>query len=175
MLPRCFSLRHSSGRGDCGLTSKRILYFSYEFWWTIVRISRQIPEKRDVCRFLNRICENKLENCRKFWNLWKLFIIFHDLLMKILMKKLINFHRFQNCRQFSNLFSQIRLKRRHTSLFSGICPEIRTKFHKKLRRKMQNSTQKMKNRKFIFHWISFAKKCWRFLAEILRSERCEGV
>ena len=52
-------------------------FFSANFWWNFVRISRQIPEKSDVCRFFNRICENKLENCRKFWNLWKLFIIFH--------------------------------------------------------------------------------------------------
>ena len=43
-----------------------------------------------------------------------------------------NFHRFQNFRQFSNLFSQIWLKKRHTSLFSGIWREIRTKFHKKI-------------------------------------------
>ena len=41
------------------------------------RISRQIPVKSDVCRFFNRIYKNKLENCRKFWNLWKLFIIIH--------------------------------------------------------------------------------------------------
>ena len=41
-----------------------------------------------------------------------------------------NFHRFQNFRRsFSHLFSQIRLKKRHTSLFSGTCREIRTKFH----------------------------------------------
>ena len=58
----------------------RNLHFSANFWWNFVRISRQIPEKRDVCRFFNRICENKinkLENnyCRTFWNLWKLFII----------------------------------------------------------------------------------------------------
>ena len=39
----------------------------------IVRFS---PEKSDVCLFFNQNCENKLENCRKFWNqiLWKLFI-----------------------------------------------------------------------------------------------------
>ena len=49
--------------------------FSAKFWWNFVRISRQIPEKSDVCRFFNQICENKLENCRKFWNLWKLFNI----------------------------------------------------------------------------------------------------
>ena len=38
----------------------------WEFWWNLIRISRQIPEKSDVCRFFNRICENKLENCRNF-------------------------------------------------------------------------------------------------------------
>ena len=32
----------------------------------IFRISRQIPERSDVCRFFNQICENKLENCRNF-------------------------------------------------------------------------------------------------------------
>ena len=53
-----------------------------------------------------------------------------------------NFHRFQNFRQFSNLFSQIRLKKRHTSLFSGICREIRTKIHERFAEKLQNSTQK---------------------------------
>ena len=74
-----------------------------------------------------------------------------------------NSHRFQRFRQFSSLFSQIRLKKRHASLFSGICREIRTKFHLKIALKMQNSTQKMKNRKFIFHsrknvddfWLKF--------------------
>ena len=40
-------------------------------------ISRQIPENSDVCRVFNQICENKLENCRKFLNLWKVFIIIH--------------------------------------------------------------------------------------------------
>ena len=43
--------------------------FSENFLWNFVRISRQIPEKSDVCRFFTQICENKLENCRKFWNL----------------------------------------------------------------------------------------------------------
>ena len=52
--------------------------FSANFLWNFVRISRQISEKSDVCRFFNQICENKLENCRKFWNLWKLFIIIHS-------------------------------------------------------------------------------------------------
>ena len=40
-----------------------------------------------------------------------------------------NFHRFQNFRQCSNLFSQIWSKKRYTSLFSGMCREIRTKIH----------------------------------------------
>ena len=48
--------------------SVELYIFSANFWWHFVRISRQIPEKSDVCRFLNQICENKLENCRKFWN-----------------------------------------------------------------------------------------------------------
>ena len=48
-----------------------------------------------------------------------------------------NCHRSQNFRQFSNLFSQIRLKKRHTSLFSGICREIRTKFHRNFSEKMK--------------------------------------
>ena len=42
------------------------------------RISRQIPEKSDVCRFFNQICENKSEICRKFWILWKLFTIIQN-------------------------------------------------------------------------------------------------
>ena len=61
-----------------------------------------------------------------------------------------NSHRFQNSRQFSNLFSQIRLKKRHTSLFSGICREIRTKLHQKFAEKMQ-IRHKNKNRKFTIH------------------------
>ena len=47
--------------------------FSVNFWWIVFRISRQIPENSDVCRFFNQICENKSEICRKFWILWKLF------------------------------------------------------------------------------------------------------
>ena len=35
------------------------------------RISRQIPENSDAFCFFNQICENKLESCRKFWNLAK--------------------------------------------------------------------------------------------------------
>ena len=44
----------------------------------------------------------------------------------------------------------------HTSLFSGICREIRTKFHQQFAKKMQNSMQKIK--KSEIHY-SFAKKC----------------
>mgnify|MGYP003341084239 CR=1 FL=1 len=50
-----------------------------------------------------------------------------------------NSHKFQNFRQLSNLFSQIWLKKRHTSLFSGIWHEIRKKIHQKFAEKMQNS------------------------------------
>ena len=62
-----------------------------------------------------------------------------------------NFHRFQIFffRQCSNLFSQIWLKKRHTSLFSGICREIRTQFHQKFAEKMQIWREKWKkNQKF---------------------------
>ena len=30
---------------------RRILHFSAKFWWKIFRISRQTPEKSEVCRF----------------------------------------------------------------------------------------------------------------------------
>ena len=59
-----------------------------------------------------------------------------------------NFHGFRNFRQSSNLFSQIWLKKRHTSLFPGICREIRTNFHQKFAENIQNLTKKWKNRKF---------------------------
>ena len=49
------------------------------------------------------------------------------------------FHRFQNFRQLSSLFSQIWLKKRHTSLFAGICREIWTKFHQKFEEKSFSS------------------------------------
>ena len=42
------------------------------------RISRQILENSDVCRFFNQICENKSEIYRKFWILWKLFTIIQN-------------------------------------------------------------------------------------------------
>ena len=45
--------------------------FSANFWWIFFRISRQIPENSDVCRFFNQIYENKSEIGRKFWILWK--------------------------------------------------------------------------------------------------------
>ena len=43
-----------------------LLHFFSEFSMNFVRISRQIPEKSNVFRFFNQICENELENCRKF-------------------------------------------------------------------------------------------------------------
>ena len=55
----------------------RILHFFCEFLMNFFRISRQIPEKSDVCRFFNQIYENILENSRKFWNIWNLFIIIY--------------------------------------------------------------------------------------------------
>ena len=72
-----------------------------------------------------------------------------------------NFHRFQNFRQISNLFSQVRFKKRNTSLFSEICREIRTKFHQQFTEKNSkntNLTQKMKILKSEIHYL-FAKKC----------------
>ena len=45
------------------------------------------------------------------------------------------FHKIQNFRQISDLFSQIWLKKRHTSLFSGIWREIRKKIHQKFAEK----------------------------------------
>ena len=85
-----------------------------------------------------------------------------------------NFHRsFQNFRQFSNLFSQIWLKKRHTSLFPGICREIRTKFYKKFAENMQNSTQKMKKigNSFFIREKMLTIFGWNFEIE----ERCKGV
>ena len=60
------------------IAKNRILHFSANFWWFFFRISRQIPENSDVCRFFNQISENKSEICRKFWILWKLFTIFQN-------------------------------------------------------------------------------------------------
>ena len=65
---------------------RRILHFSANFLWNFVRISRQIPEKSDVCRFFNQICENKSEICRKFWILWKLFTIIQNYSLVSLLK-----------------------------------------------------------------------------------------
>ena len=59
-----------------------------------------------------------------------------------------NFHRFQIFRQLSNLLSQLWLKKRHTSLFSGNCREIRKNFHWKFAEKMQILTRKWKKLKF---------------------------
>ena len=54
-----------------------------------------------------------------------------------------NFHRSQNFRQLSNLFSQIWLKKQKASLLSGIWREIRKKIIKNSQ-KMQHSMKKMK-------------------------------
>ena len=40
--------------------------FSGNFWWKFVRISRQIPEKSDVCRFFNKIAEIISEICENY-------------------------------------------------------------------------------------------------------------
>ena len=79
---------------------------------------------------------------RIFWqNLAKIryfFILFTDFCSDF-DEILSEFHEHapnvKNFQQFSNLFSQIRLKKRHTSLLSGICREIRTKFHQKFAEK----------------------------------------
>ena len=78
-----------------------------------------------------------------------------------------------NFRQFSNLFSQIWLKKRHTSLFSGICREIRTKFHQKFAEKMQNSTRRMDKigNSFFIREKMLTIFGWNFEIE----ERCKGV
>ena len=38
----------------------------------------KFSEKSDAFCFFNQICENKLESCRSFWNLWELFSIFQN-------------------------------------------------------------------------------------------------
>ena len=63
----------------------RSLHFcSANCWWIFFRISRQIPENSDVCRFSNQICEYKLENCRKFWNMWKIIHYFSLFFIRVL-------------------------------------------------------------------------------------------
>ena len=82
-------------------------------------------------------------------------------------------HKIQNFRQISDLFSQIWLKKRHTSLFSGIWREIRKKF-------IKNSQKKCKIRIFC-DWISEYSliQSQNFLAifdeKIEIRERCKGV
>ena len=63
-----------------------------------------------------------------------------------------NIHSFQNFRQFSNLCSQIRFKKRHTSLFSGICREIRTKIHQQFSEKIAKFD--IKNEKSEIHYCT---------------------
>ena len=45
--------------------------FFCDFLMDFFRISRQIPEKSDVCRFSINFCENKLENFWKFMKILK--------------------------------------------------------------------------------------------------------
>ena len=59
-----------------------------------------------------------------------------------------NFHRFHNFWQVSNLFSQIWLKKRHTSLFSGNCREIGTNFMKQSQKKCKIWREKWKKSEF---------------------------
>ena len=66
------------------------------------------------------------------------------------------FHRFQNFRQFSNLFSQIGLKKRHPSLFSGICRDWTT-FHQQFTEKIAK-IDAGNDKKSEIHY-PFAKKC----------------
>ena len=90
------------------------------------------------------------------------------------------FHRLQNFRQFSNLFSQIWLNKWHTSLFSGICREIQTQFYQKFGEcKIRCRKWKIGNSFFIREknvddfWLKFwdlsgAKMCksWRSRQEL---------
>ena len=54
-----------------------ICIFWATFWWKFVRILRQIPEKSDVYRFFNRICDSKLEIYPKILEYVKFIIIHH--------------------------------------------------------------------------------------------------
>ena len=62
------------------------------------RISRQILENSDVCRFFNQICENKSEICRKFWILWKKFTIISELFTSLLNRRRVAVYRFDRDR-----------------------------------------------------------------------------
>ena len=93
-----------------------------------------------------------------------------------------NFHRFQNFRQFSNLFSQNWLESdtRHSFLECGA--KSGNKF---IKNSQKNAKFDEENEKKSEIHYSIAKKCWRLLAEILRlkngakkegfEERCKGV
>ena len=54
---------------------RRILHFFCEF--LMIFFPDFAPNSRKEWRLslFNQFCEKKLENCRKFWNLWKLFNI----------------------------------------------------------------------------------------------------
>ena len=44
----------------------------------------EIPEKSDAFCFFNQVCENKLESCRKFWNLWEIIHYYSKLFTGVL-------------------------------------------------------------------------------------------
>ena len=66
------------GADSLKLLSKLAVFPLLLIFDDVFRISRQIPENSDVCRFFNQICENKSEICRKFWILWKKFTIIQN-------------------------------------------------------------------------------------------------
>ena len=83
------------------------------------------------------------------------------------------FHKIQNFGQISDLISQIWLKKRHTSLFSGVWREIRKKIHQNFaekckirRRKWKKSEIQLFNREKMLTIFG-----WNFEIE----ERCKGV
>ena len=56
----------STCASSCAVCSVPILKQPILKFTNFVRISRRFPEKNDVGRFFNPMCENKFENCRKF-------------------------------------------------------------------------------------------------------------
>ena len=77
-----------------------------------------------------------------------------------------NFHRFRKFRQFSDLFSQIKLNYRQMSSFSGICREIPTKLHQKLSEKIQKRKQKTGKSKNEYSFIRSLKNVDNFWLNI---------
>ena len=82
------------------------------------------------------------------------------------MKMNNNFHRFQKFRQFSDLFSQIKLNYRQMSSFSGICREIPTKLHQKFSEKIQKRKQKTGKSKNEYSFIHSLKNVDNFWLNI---------